>query len=72
MSFDYNVQPPEGTLDEQKKYSHPLIDRYASKEMSYVFSPACKFTTWRKLWIALASGENELGLDVSLEQIKEM
>ena len=38
-AFDFASPPPEGLLDEHKKYSHPLIDRYASKEMSYVFSP---------------------------------
>lgn len=53
-------------------YSNPLIERYASKEMSYIFSPDFKFTTWRKLWIALAEGEKELGLDISSEQINEM
>ncbi len=53
-------------------YSNPLIERYASKEMSYIFSPDFKFTTWRKLWIALAEGEKELGLDITSEQIDEM
>lgn len=53
-------------------YSNPLIERYASKEMSFIFSPDFKFTTWRKLWIALAEGEKELGLDISSEQIEEM
>jgi adenylosuccinate lyase len=55
------------------RYENPLITRYASKEMSYIFSDDKKFSTWRKLWIALAESEMELGLDViSQEQIDEM
>ncbi|MCT4663133.1 MAG: adenylosuccinate lyase [Tissierellales bacterium] len=53
-------------------YENPLIERYTSKEMSYVFSPDFKFTTWRKLWIALAESESELGLPISEEQIAEL
>ena len=53
-------------------YEHPLVSRYASKEMSYVWSPAKKFSTWRKLWLALAESERSLGLDISEEQIEEM
>lgn len=53
-------------------YENPLITRYASKEMSYVFSDNKKFTTWRKLWIALAEAEKELGLNITDEQIDEM
>jgi adenylosuccinate lyase len=53
-------------------YSNPLLERYASKEMSYIFSPNFKFTTWRKLWIALAESQMELGLPVTPEQIAEM
>jgi adenylosuccinate lyase len=53
-------------------YSSPLADRYASPEMSFLFSPRFKFTTWRKLWIALAEAESQLGLPVSAEQIAEM
>lgn len=53
-------------------YENPLITRYASKEMTYVFSDNKKFTTWRKLWIALAEAEKELGLNISDEQIEEM
>ena len=45
------------------KYVSPLSERYASKEMQYIFSPDMKFRTWRKLWIALAETEKELGLD---------
>jgi adenylosuccinate lyase len=54
------------------KYSSPLSERYASKEMQYVFSPEKKFKTWRKLWIALAETEKELGLDITQEQIDEL
>ena len=54
------------------KYKSPLSERYASKEMQYIFSPDMKFRTWRKLWIALAQTEKELGLDISQEQIDEM
>ena len=53
-------------------YSNPLCERYSSKEMMYNFSPDKKFSTWRKLWIALAESEKELGLDISQEQINEM
>lgn len=53
-------------------YENPLITRYASKEMSYIFSDDKRFSTWRKLWIALAEGEKELGLNISDEQIDEM
>ena len=55
------------------KYQSPLSERYASKEMQYIFSPEKKFKTWRKLWIALAETEYELGLDsVTKEQIEEL
>ena len=53
-------------------YENPLIKRYTSKEMSHVFSPDKKFTTWRELWIALAEAEKELGLDITDEQIAEL
>jgi len=53
-------------------YSNPLLERYASDRMSYIFSSQKKFSTWRKLWIALAEGEMELGLDITSEQIDEM
>ncbi|HVT44842.1 MAG TPA: adenylosuccinate lyase [Thermoanaerobaculia bacterium] len=52
--------------------SNPLTDRYASAEMSYVFSEEFKFRTWRRLWVALAEAERELGLPISEEQIAEM
>ena len=53
-------------------YESPLNSRYASKEMQYIFSPDKKFSTWRKLWIALAESEQELGLNITDEQIAEM
>ncbi|MFR3173108.1 MAG: lyase family protein, partial [Clostridium sp.] len=53
-------------------YSTPLNSRYASKEMSYIFSEDMKFSTWRKLWVALAEAEKELGLDITDEQINEL
>lgn len=55
-----------------KIYSNPLCERYSSKEMMFNFSPDKKFSTWRKLWIALAESEKELGLNISQEQIDEM
>jgi len=54
------------------RYVSPLSERYASKEMQYIFSPDKKFRTWRKLWIALAETEKELGLDITQEQIDEL
>ena len=53
-------------------YESPLSARYADKEMKYLFSPDMKFRTWRKLWIALAEAERELGLPVTQEQIDEL
>ena len=53
-------------------YESPLSSRYADKEMKYIFSPDKKFKTWRKLWIALAEAEHELGLDITKEQIDEL
>ena len=54
------------------RYVSPLSERYASKEMQYIFSPEKKFRTWRKLWIALAETEKELGLPITQEQIDEL
>ncbi|CAM2931759.1 adenylosuccinate lyase [Hathewaya histolytica] len=56
----------------RNKYSTPLNSRYASPEMSYIFSDEMKFKTWRKLWLALAESEKELGLSISEEQIEEL
>jgi len=53
-------------------YTNPLTDRYCSKDMSYIFSPQFKFSTWRKLWVALAEGEHELGLNITEEQLDEL
>lgn len=53
-------------------YETPLNSRYASKEMQYIFSPDFKFRTWRKLWIALAESEMELGLNITQEQVDEL
>ncbi len=54
------------------QYQSPFCTRYAGKEMQYLFSPDKKFTTWRKLWIALAESEMELGLPITPEQIEEL
>ena len=54
------------------RYVSPLSERYASKEMQYIFSPDKKFRTWRRLWIALAETEKELGLPITDEQIEEL
>ncbi len=54
------------------RYESPFSTRYASDEMQYIFSADKKFKTWRKLWIALAKAENELGLPISKEQISEL
>ena len=54
------------------RYQSPLSERYASKEMQYIFSPDKKFRTWRRLWIALAEAEQELGLPITDEQITEL
>ena len=53
-------------------YENPLCLRYASDEMKRIFSSDKKFSTWRKLWIALAESEKELGLDITDERIAEM
>ena len=58
--------------DTHKEYQNPLLQRYASSEMSFIFSPQNKFSTWRRLWIALAEAEEKLGLPITDEQIAEM
>jgi len=55
-----------------RNYTSPLSERYPSPEMKYYFSPEMKFKTWRRLWIALAESEKELGLDITQEQIDEL
>ncbi|QDU47125.1 Adenylosuccinate lyase [Symmachiella dynata] len=54
------------------QYENPLISRYSSAEMSGIWSPQTKFSTWRRLWVALAEAERELGLDISAAQIAEL
>lgn len=54
------------------RYTSPLSERYAGRQMQYLFSPDKKFKTWRKLWIALAEAEKELGLNITEEQIEEL
>ena len=83
----YPMEPPQddirGEFDEEKemsndRYVSPLSERYASKEMQYIFSPDKKFRTWRRLWVALAETEMELGLSqdgkpvITQEQIDEL
>jgi adenylosuccinate lyase len=58
--------------EKRDSYENPLVTRYASREMVYLFSPEFKFRTWRRLWIALAEAERELGLPVSAAQIAEL
>ena len=59
-------------MAEHNRYTSPLTGRYASEEMQYIFSQDFKFRTWRKLWIALAESEKELGLGITDEQIEEL
>ncbi|MBE7060726.1 MAG: adenylosuccinate lyase [Ruminococcaceae bacterium] len=59
-------------MEQKDKYISPFSTRYASDEMQYVFSENFKFKTWRKLWIALAKAEKELGLNITQEQIDEL
>ena len=59
-------------MSEKNVYESPLSSRYSGKEMKYIFSPDMKFRTWRRLWIALAEAEMELGLPVTQEQIDEL
>ena len=54
------------------RYQNPLTDRYAGKEMSFLWSPQFKHSTWRRLWLALAEAERNLGLDITEEQIRQM
>ncbi len=55
-----------------ERYSHPLSERYASREMQRLFSPAKRFGTWRRLWLALAESQAEIGLDISADALAEM
>ena len=56
----------------RRKYENPLADRYSSVEMNFNWSPQKKFSTWRRLWLALAQAEKEMGLSITEEQINEM
>lgn len=60
------------TAELRQYYQSPLTSRYASEEMSKLFSPHFKHSTWRKLWVALAEGEKELGLEITQDQIDEL
>ena len=66
-----NHEKGKGTMSTDR-YTSPLSERYASREMQYIFSQDMKFRTWRKLWIALVETEKELGLDITQEQIDEL
>ncbi len=69
------MQPEKGAVsrdDDLQRYAHPLGDRYASREMQAIFSPGHRFGTWRRLWLALAEAERELGLPIPEEAIQEM
>ena len=57
---------------QETNYTSPLSERYPSAEMKYLFSHEMKFRTWRKLWVALAESEMELGLDITQSQIDEL
>ena len=59
-------------MGQTNSYESPLSSRYASDEMLYLFSADKKFTTWRRLWVALARAEMELGLPVTAEQVAEL
>ncbi len=59
-------------MSSYQNYENPLLKRYASRKMSFIFSPQFKFQTWRKLWIYLADTEKELGLNITQEQIDEL
>ncbi len=67
-----NENRKESDMSNTDRYVSPLSERYASKEMQYIFSPDKKFRTWRRLWIALAETEKELGLPITDEQIAEL
>jgi adenylosuccinate lyase len=72
MNNRYNQSIVGEVTMSRDTYENPLITRYASKEMSYIFSDENRFSTWRKLWVALAEAEKELGLNITDEQINEM
>ena len=59
-------------MTDLKRYQSPLSERYASDEMSFLFSPHYKFLTWRKLWVALAKAQKKLGLPITDKQITSL
>ena len=65
-------QPVPSPVATRNTYENPLTGRYGAAEMSYIFSPHFKFSTWRKLWLALAEGERALGLPISEKQIRQL
>jgi adenylosuccinate lyase len=67
-----NEEPRQLGLEQAQSYRNPLVERYASAEMSRIFSPAYKFSTWRRLWLALAEAEAELGLSIPAEALTQM
>lgn len=70
-----SIQWPENSFDPKDPYctyDTPLTGRWGSREMAFLFSPACKFSTWRKLWTALAHAQQELGLDISKKQVEAL
>ncbi|CAK4094495.1 unnamed protein product [Aphanomyces euteiches] len=71
MHLTIRAYPPNMS-DDKTRYEHPLVSRYATKEMSLVWSPHTKFSTWRKLWLALARAEQELGIAITDEQLRAM
>ena len=72
MKCTQNYMINKGVVAMSNTYESPFNSRYASKEMQYIFSPDKKFKTWRKLWIALAKAEKDLGLNITEQQIKEL
>jgi len=62
----------DSNRNDNSRYENPLCKRYASEEMQHIFSDDFKFTTWRKLWVALAESQKDLGLNITDEQIAEM
>ena len=67
-----NTKESEADIMSTDRYESPLSSRYASYEMQHIFSPDKKFSTWRRLWVALARAEMELGLPVTREQVAEL
>jgi adenylosuccinate lyase len=65
-------EPRQLGLEAEQSYRNPLVERYASPEMSYLFSPSYKFTAWRRLWLALAEAQAELGLPIPAEAVSQM